>query len=262
MGSKPTHPELLDWLAAWFRDADGGGQSLKKLHKMIVMSAVYRQTSLVEATIDADRGPARSSTLSVRAEGQAGSTLDADNRYLWRMNRRKLEAEAIRDSVLFVAGKLDRTMGGPGYRAFGFQDDHSPCYLYDQFDPDEPQSHRRSIYRLIVRSAPDPFFESLDCADPSALVERRNETLTALQALAMLNNKFMVRMSEHFAERVEKGVPPGADWPAKTDMAFRLALGRSPTADEPPILVEFGGKQGLAAVCRLIFNMNEFAFAD
>ncbi len=255
MGSRPTHPELLDWLSTWFRDEAGAGQSLKKLHKMIAMSAVYQQASVVPADgtdAKAGSGPTR----------QAGPTVDADNRYLWRMNRRKLEAEAIRDSVLLVAGKLDLTMGGPGYRAFGFQDDHSPRYLYDQFDPDDPQSHRRSIYRLIVRSAPDPFFESLDCADPSALVDRRNETLTALQALAMLNNKFMVRMAGHFAERVEKSVPPGVDWPVKFEKAFRLALGRSPTADERAILVEYGSKQGLTAVCRLILNMNEFAFAD
>jgi hypothetical protein len=252
MGSRPTHPELLDWLAVWFRDE--GGQSFKRLHKLIVTSSVYRQTS----------GPPSNwpSASSIPQLASRAQSLDAGNQFLWRMNRRKLEAEAIRDSVMAVAGQLDRTMGGPGFQAFVLKDDHSPHYLYDQFDPEDPKSHRRSIYRLIVRSVPDPFLETLDCADPSLIVERRDETITPLQALSLLNNKFMVRMAEHFANRVTAGLPTDADWPAKADAAFRLALGRLPTAEERRVLVDLGEKHGLANVCRVIFNASEFVFVD
>jgi hypothetical protein len=235
MGTLPTHPELLDWLAVEFRD---GPQSIKQLHRMICMSAVYRQSS----------------------DGQREfEKHDGSNHFLWRMNRRKLEAETVRDSVLAVAGKLDTTPGGPGYRAFGFTDDHSPHYDYQAYDPDDPQSLRRSVYRLIVRSVPDPFMATLDCADASALVAKRNETVTPLQSLALLNNKFMVRMAEHFAERV---APLGAGNSERLQAAWRFALSREPTEAELAKFVNFADRHGLANACRLIFNMNEFVFVD
>ena len=252
MGSRPSHPELLDWLALWFHGE--GSQSVKRLHKLIVMSSVYRQTS----------GPPSNPPSASRAPKLASraQSLDAGNQFLWRMNRRKLEAEAIRDTVMAVSGQLDRTMGGPGFQVFVLKDDHSPHYLYEQFDPDDPKSHRRSIYRLVVRSVPDPFLEILDCADPSVIVERRNETMTPLQALSLLNNKFMVRMAEHFADRVKASLPADAGWPAKVDAAVRLALGREPTAEERGVLVDLGEKHGFANVCRVIFNASEFVFVD
>jgi hypothetical protein len=235
MGSRPSHPELLDWLAVEFRDR---GQSIKHLHRLLVTSAVYRQSSAHHA------GHAR---------------VDADNRLLWRMERRRLEAEAVRDAVLAVSGRLDLKMYGPGFRPFGFKDDHSPHYLYEQHDPDDPAARRRSVYRFLVRSRPDPFLETLDCADPSLVVEKRNETLTALQALALLNNKFMVRMARHFAERVEK---LGPDLPSRITAAYRLALGRAPAAEELRLLADYAQKHGLANTCRLILNTNEFSFVD
>ncbi len=235
MGNRPSHPELLDWLAVEFRD---GAQSLKQLHRLLLTSSVYRQTS---------------------SHDLASARVDEGNRLLWRMNRRKLEAEAVRDAVLAISGKLDLSMGGPGYRPFGFKDDNSPHYQYEEHDPDDPASLRRSIYRFLVRSVPEPFAESLDCADPSLQVERRNETLTALQALALLNNRFMVRMAQHFAARVEK---QAADLPGRVEAAHRLALGRAPTADEQRLLTELARKQGLAQMCRLLFNSNEFIFID
>jgi hypothetical protein len=175
------------------------------------------------------------------------------------MNRRKLEAEAVRDSVLVVAGKLNENLGGPGFYVFGFRDDHSPHYTYEDCDPDDPLSHRRSVYRFIVRSVPDPFMTTLDCADSSAAVAKRNETLSPLQALALLNNRFIVRMSEHFANRVE-GM--GSNTTEHLFAAWRLAFGRSPEADELSPLAEFADKHGLANACRVIFNMNEFVFVD
>ncbi len=235
MGSEPTHPELLDWLAVWFRDDAGG--SLKKLHKLIVMSETYRQTSANHAD---------------------GAGLDAENRYLWRMNRGKLDAESLRDSMLLVAGKLDLTMGGPSARQFWFKDDHSPIYDYAKFDPDSPEAYRRSIYRFVVRSVPDPFMDRLDCPDPSALTPKRNNTLTAIQALALLNNPFVIRMAEHFAERVAaKGSPD-----EQIREAYRLAFGRAPSATENTRLTEFAARNGMPNTCRLLLNSNEFIFSD
>jgi hypothetical protein len=226
---------LLDWLAADFRD---GGQSLKKLHRLMVMSAVYRQSS---------------------ADNPAAAKTDAGNRWLWRMNRRRLDAESIRDAVLAVSGKLDLTMYGPGFDLFGFRDDHSPHYLYDQANIDDPKSYRRTIYRFVVRSVPDPLMECLDCADPSLNVPVRNTTITALQALALLNNPFLVRQAEHLAARVE---PVGRDLPSRIDAVFRRALGRAMTEDERKTLAAYAHKHGLPNTCRLILNMNEFVFID
>ena len=114
------------------------------------------------------------------------------------------EPDAARRGSLYAircclsAGNLDLTMGGPAVQWFLFKDDHSPVYDYARFDPDAPGAHRRSIYRFIVRSVPDPFMERLDCPDPSVLTPKRSTTLTAIQALAMMNNPFVVRMSRAF----------------------------------------------------------------
>src|SRR4029450_10533406 len=106
---------------------------------------------------------------------------------------------------LLLAGKLDTTMGGPSFQDFVIEHpEHSPHYEYHLFDPDDPKSHRRSIYRWIVRSQPQPFLTTLDCADPSMSVEKRNESLSALQALALMNNQLMVVMAKHFASRLEQ----------------------------------------------------------
>jgi hypothetical protein len=150
-------------------------------------------------------------------------------------------------------------MYGPGFKPFGFKDDHSPHYLYAEHNPDDPASHRRSVYRFLVRSVPEPFMETMDCADPSLRVEKRNETLTALQALALLNDKFMVRMAEHFAGRIEK---MGPDLPSRLTAGYRLALGRAPSTEELALLTEYARKHGLANACRLILNTNEFCFVD
>jgi hypothetical protein len=235
MGSLPSHPELLDWLAVEFRDR---GESLKALHRLIVTSSTYRQSS---------------------AEEPANARLDAANRFLWRQNRRRLDAEAVRDTVLATSGKLDLRRGGPSVRQFAFKDDHSPIYDYASFDVDDPDAYRRSVYRFIVRSVPDPLMECLDCADPSLLTPKRNTTLTALQALAMLNNALFVRQAEHFANRLSTA---SADPREQVRLAYRLALSREPRDDEAQVLVEYAATYNLANACRLIFNMNEFVFID
>jgi hypothetical protein len=225
MGTAPSHPELLDWLAVWFRDEAKG--SLKQLHRLLVLSATYRQSSV---------------------HREEAAKLDADNRLLWRMNRMRLDAESVRDATLLVAGKLDLTMGGPSVRQFGFKDDHSPVYDYAAFDPDAPGAYRRSIYRFLVRSAPDPFMERLDCPDPSLLTPKRSTTLTAIQALAMWNNRFMVRMADHLAARAA----------GDRDRLGRLVVGRALSKAE----ADYGTRHGLANLARVLLNTNEFLFVD
>jgi hypothetical protein len=237
MGAVPTHPDLLDWLAAEFRD---GGGSLKSLHRLIVTSAAYRQASTAREDCAA---------------------IDGDNQYLWRQNRRKLEAEAIRDAVLAAAGTLDLTMGGPGWQDFKVEHpQHSPHYRYDLADPDDKKTWRRGVYRFIVRSQTQPFMTCLDCADPSMRVEKRNESISALQALALLNNGFMVVQARQFADRVVREA--GDDPAAQVKRAFELAMGRDPDAEEAAALVEVAKTHGLANVCRAILNLNEFSFVD
>jgi len=237
MGGLPSHPELLEWLAVEFRD---GGQSLKALHRWIVTSATYRQ---------------RSDVAQERA-----SAMDADNRLLWRAGRRKLEAEAVRDAALMVAGKLDLRMGGPSFQDFVVErPEHSPHYEYHLHDPEDPRSHRRSVYRFVVRSQQQPFMTVLDCADPSMQVGRRNEGASPLQALALLNNPLMLSMSRHFASRLE--AMPG-DLDARVARAHAEALGRAPTTGERAALVAHARAHGLANTCRLLLNLNEFVYID
>jgi mono/diheme cytochrome c family protein len=237
MGSPPTHPELLDWLAAEFRD---GGGSLKALHRLIVTSATYRQSAASVAEFAA---------------------IDSGNQFLWRQNRRKLEAEAVRDAVLAVAGTLDLTMGGPGWQDFKIERPaHSPHYRYDLADPEDTSTWRRGVYRFIVRSQTQPFMTVLDCADPSMRVEKRNQSISALQALALLNNGFMTTQARHFAARVEREA--GSDAASQVDLAMRLALGRPATAEERTALVSLTAAHGLANTCRAILNLNEFSFVD
>ena len=215
---------------------------MKKLHKLILTSAAYRQISSVTP-----------------ATARAAET-DSENRLLWRANRRKLEAEAVRDAVLFVSGQLDPRMYGPGFQDFVIEKpEHSPHYEYEKFNPDDLSARRRSVYRFIVRSQQQPFMTTLDCADPSMLVARRNESVSPLQALALLNNSFMLAMAEAFARRLEADYP---DPTVRVARAFSLALSRSSTSVELDALTEFALKNGLPNACRLLFNLNEFSFVD
>jgi hypothetical protein len=237
MGQLPTHPELLDWLAAEFRD---NGQSLKKLHKLIVTSATYRQAS--------------------RHDPKAAS-VDVDNRLLWRGTRTRLDAEQVRDAILQISGRLDRTTGGPSDQQFAMRPGiHvTPVVEYGKFDWDRPQGHRRSVYRFVFRTLPDPFVDCLDGADPSQLTPKRNESVTALQALALLNSEFVLVHSRAFAARLEKQSP---DRDKQVVMACEQTWGRSPTAEERKALAGYAAKHGLPNLCRVLFNSNEFLFVD
>jgi hypothetical protein len=235
MGSEPSHPELLDWLAYWFMD---NGESLKALHKLIVTSATYQQSSTDNPDL---------------------AKIDSDNRYLWRMNRARLDAEQVRDTILYVSGQLDERMGGPSDQQFYFKDDHSPVYDYTRFDVDSPASRRRSIYRFIVRSVPDPLMDTLDCPDASLLTGKRNTTITALQALATLNNPFVLKQSEHLANRL---TTERKALDAQIRCAFELALHRPPTKAEQTRFTSYAEEHGLSNACRVLFNSSEFMFID
>lgn len=235
-GARPSHPELLDWLAVEFRDQGG---SLKQLHRLIVTSATYRQTS----------------------SSRQGQEIDAGNTLLWRQNRRKLEAEAVRDAVLAISGTLDLTMGGPGWQDFVVErPEHSPHYEYSLADPEEKRTWRRSVYRFIVRSQTQPWMTALDCADPSIRVDRRNESLSPLQALTMLNNGFMISQARHFAARLERESP--GSQAARIERAFQLGFGRLPSEKEKAAFVAFAERYGLPNLCRAFLNLNEFNFVD
>jgi Protein of unknown function (DUF1553)/Protein of unknown function (DUF1549)/Planctomycete cytochrome C len=236
MGSLPTHPELLDWLAADFRDSGG---SLKRLHRQIVTSAAYRRAS---------------------THDDANAKIDADNRYLWRMNRGRLDAEMLRDTLLAVSGKLDLKMGGPSVMQFDFKDPNkevSPLISYDKFDPDSPASYRRGIYRFIFRNINDPLLETFDSVDPSLSMAKRNFTITPLQALVLYNNRFVLRQCEHLAARLEREAP---DTPARINRACQLTMGRVPTREEAELLTAYAKRHGLANACRVLFNCNDFLF--
>jgi hypothetical protein len=236
MGGKPTHPELLDWLAIDFRDSGG---SFKRLHRHIVLSAAYRQSSVGSA------------------EAQK---IDGDNRLLTSMPRRRLDAESLRDATLAVSGQLRRTMGGPGYELFRFKDDHSPTYDHaDLTRIHDPATYRRTGYRFVVRSVPNPFLDCLDCANPNQPVPTRNTTLTALQALAMRNNPFMVRQAQYFAERVQAEAHTPA---TRAERAYRLAYGTQPDAATIAALSAHAEKHGWPATCRVLLNANAFVFVD
>jgi len=230
-GGKPSHPELLDWLAAEFIRS---GWDVKHLQRLIVTSAAYGRAS------NADESP------------------DSSNRLLARMNSRRLDAESMRDAVLAVSGCLNLEAGGPGYQDFEYQDAYAPIYRY--VTADAPELWRRSIYRFVVRTTPQRFMTTLDCPNPANLTPARLTTTTALQSLALMNNDFMLRQSGHFAQRVRQEA--GDEVSAQVRRAFALAFQRSPDADELKGAVALATSQGLAALCRVLFNANEFVHVD
>jgi hypothetical protein len=235
MGGKPTHPTLIDWLAVEFRESGG---SLKRLHRLIVTSAAYRQSSHSDAM---------------------AAKLDAENQFLWRMNPTRLDAESIHDAVLQISGKLDLTIGGPSVKQFvetpGIH--VTPTVDYAGFDVESPANYRRSVYRFLFRTLPDPFMEAMDCPDASQLAPVRGSSVGPLQALAMLNDRFIVRQSEHTAARLQR---ISADQLEQIFQLFRFALLRTPTDEERDRWLNYAKQHGLANACRVMFNTSEFLF--
>jgi hypothetical protein len=261
MGAAPSHPELLDWLAIWFRDDAGG--SLKKLHRLIVTSATYRQSVAAAAVRRLTSLSGKSDKLQDKNQSllTSAATSDADNRFLAHMNRTRLDAEQVRDSILLMSGKLDLRMGGPSDQQFDLQPGvHvTPKVDYAKFDVDSATGHRRSVYRFLFRTLPDPMMDALDCPAGDQLTPVRNNAMTVQQALALWNSALTVRYAEHFAELLERSEP---DMKARIGVACEWTWGRPPTSDEQSELAAYAEQHGLANLCRLLFNSNEFIFVN
>ncbi|MCU0707031.1 MAG: DUF1553 domain-containing protein [Pirellula sp.] len=233
-GGKPSHPELLDWLAGELIRCN---YSLKTISRLICTSQAYRQSS--------------------RHTSRDGMAVDAQNRWIWRQSLRRLDAETIRDSVLFIAGTLQRTKFGPGYQDFDYQEEYAPIYRYRTAD--RPDLWRRSLYRFVVRTTPHPFLTPLDCPDPANLTPRRNVTTTAIQSLATWNHEWILQQARYMAERIQKEHSRDA-W---VQAAYQDAFCREPTPEERVASEALlGSDQGLADLCRVLVNSNEFLTID
>ncbi|HKX33590.1 MAG TPA: PSD1 and planctomycete cytochrome C domain-containing protein [Blastocatellia bacterium] len=249
-GRAPTHPELLDWLAARFVE---GGWSIKKMHRTIMLSHAYRLASA---------GP----------NAAANEQSDVANDYLWRFDRRRLEAEEIRDAILALSGQLDRSMGAehpfPAEKTWRFTQHEQFFAVYG--------TNRRSVYVMQQRLKKHPFFETFDGADQSAITDRRLESTTPIQALFLLNNPWLHEQAAHFAARIEAAARTPA---GRIDYAFRLAYGRAAKPDEiqeaalylrrvtqdleaiktPPEKI---APAALASYLRVLLSSNEFLYVD
>jgi hypothetical protein len=239
-GETPTHPELLDWLAATFVE---NGTSLKSLHKLILLSDTWRLGNAADS---------------------ANLAADPENKLLWRMNRRRIEAEALRDSVLSVSGRLNLTMYGPPVApplsAEEMQGIKETYMWPATVDPNK--ASRRSVYLYVKRSFPMPLFSIFDVNDPSQSCARRESTNVAPQALALLNNSFLSDQASSLAARLTK--ESGGDSGRLVDRAWHLALSRSPSAEERSRAMRMldSGPKALERFCLMLFNLNEFLYVD
>jgi hypothetical protein len=231
-GARPVNPPLLDWLASEFV---ARGWSIKALQKLIVTSATFRQSS------------------RPRPEGLAA---DAGSRLLWRYPPRRLEAEAIRDMMLAVAGTLDLRMGGPGFSAFAPNDNY--VRVYNPKTEYGPADWRRMVYQTKVRMAQDSTFGAFDCPDAGQNQPSRPRSTTPLQALNLFNSRFVAQQADHFAARLRREA--GADPARQVQLAYQLAIGRDPDGEEARLCADLVERQDLATFCRVLFNTNEFLF--
>jgi Protein of unknown function (DUF1553)/Protein of unknown function (DUF1549)/Planctomycete cytochrome C len=236
MGDVPSHPELIDWLAVWFRDQSG--QSLKQLHRLIVTSHTYQQSS---------------------RQNEQAHQIDSANRLLWRQNAQRLDADSFHDSVLSVAGQLDESMGGPSVQQFkqspGPQS--TPILDYTVYDWSSPGAGRRSIYRYVWRGIPDPLFNTMDFPDLGLLSPTRGTSASPLQSLALLNNAFVLHFSQAMAGHLQK---ESTELNEQVRQAVRRVFLRAPKAEESQLMTKYAERHGLAALCRMLLNSNEFLF--
>ncbi|MEN3942757.1 PSD1 and planctomycete cytochrome C domain-containing protein [Prosthecobacter sp. SYSU 5D2] len=231
-GALPTHPELLSWLASEFIRS---GWSIKHMQKLIVMSQTWQQSS------------------APREEGLAA---DAQTQLLWRYPPRRMEAEALRDAMLTVAGTLDLKMGGPGYSAFAPNSNY--VRVYDPKDSFGPEDWRRMIYMTKVRVAQDSTFGSFDCPDAGQAQPKRSRSTTAIQALSLFNSSFVHQQADHFAVRIQREAGPEPE--KQIHRAFALTTQRPPSEEEVTACQTLVQDHGLTALCRVLLNANEFLF--
>ncbi len=231
-GARPSHPELLDFLASEFVEH---GWSQKHIHRLIVRSATYRQAS---------------------ASNPKGSAADAGSRLLWRYPPRRLEAEPLRDAVLAVSGNLDLRMGGPGFDLF--EPNTNYVKVYNPKKVFGPPEWRRMVYQNKPRMQLDDVFGSFDCPDAGQIAPRRTSSTTALQALNLLNSRFVLQQAGIFAERLKREA--GDEVAAQVRRGFRLAFQREATTEEVSAGTKLVREHGLAAFCRAMLNANEFLY--
>jgi len=230
-GIPPTHPELLDWFASEFIRS---GWSVKQMHRKIVLSDTYRQSSQLRADFAA---------------------IDSDVRFLWRYPSRRLEAEAIRDSMLAVSGKLNLKMYGRGYDLFNQRGGLSGFVPVESYQGD---GLRRMIYAHKVRRETEAVFGAFDCPDAGQSTAVRIESTTPIQALNLFNSRFTLEQSDAFAKRVVDEV--GDDVSEQIWRSFQHAYQRDPTDSEVAQIEPIVRQYGLATLCRALFNSNEFLF--
>jgi len=234
-GTRPSHPELIDWLAGWFRD---NGYQLKALHQLIVTSATYRQSARANAT---------------------ALQMDRDNRLLWRFSPRRVEGEVLRDSLLFVSGALNPQQGGPGFEDVKEIHFNAGRY-YHPIVREGSEFDRRTIYRFTPRGGRDSLLDGFDCPDPSTTTPARTVTTTPLQALSLRNSPFIWRLAKRLAKRLEDEV--GEDPAAQVEQAWMLCLGRIPDNDERQRAVGLVREHGMPALARILFNSGEFVVIE
>ncbi len=230
-GTLPTHPELLDWLAAEFV---ASGWSIKHIQRLILTSRTWQQDS--------------------RPRGEA-MRVDASSRLLWRFPPRRIEAEGIRDGILAATGKIDLRMGGPGFSAF--QVDMENVRHYHPKQDYGPEDWRRMIYMTKVRQERDAVFGLFDCPDGNQVTPQRSRSTTPLQALNLLNSRFVNQQAGFLAERLKDA---GDSTEQQVRDAYELCFGRPPEEDEVTSAAEFIDQQGLMQFARAMLNANEMVF--
>lgn len=230
-GSPPSHPDLLDWLAAEFME---NGWSVKHIHKLILTSKTWKQDS--------------------RPNAEA-MVQDASTQLLWRFPPRRLEAEAIRDSILSATNKLDRSIGGAGFSGFVVGNENVRHYF-----PKEsygPEDWRRMVYMIRVRREVESVFGIFDCPEGNQGTPKRTRSTTPLQALNLFNSEFVTQQAEFLAERLNSA---GKDRSAIAVESYQLCFGRKPTSREAGLALEMIEQVGLIQYCRVLLNSNEFVF--
>jgi hypothetical protein len=241
-GDRPSHPELLDYLATQFVEKKW---SMKAMHKMMLLSNTYRQST---------------ENVSHRAYAEA----DPKNQLLWRMHWIRLEGEEVRDSLLAVSGQLQKSTGGPGVFVSLPDDVAGGFEFFKWFPSDEKQQARRTIYTFQRRSVMNPMIEVFDGANMSEVCSRRSTTVVPTQAFSLLNGDFTHKSARHFAERILEMA--GTDVDKQLDLAFLLALARRPTdAERSRYKALYAGStaaESLTSLGVVLFNLNEFLYLE
>ena len=245
-GMKPTHPELLDWLANEFVLS---GWSVKHVHRLIVMSATYRQSSQIQisSVLRAVESEIKNQKSAIQKDSEA--------KLLWHFPTRRLEAEALHDSMLAISGQLNLSMYGRGYDLFDKRGGLSGFNPVEKFTP---ENQRRMIYAHKVRRESEAVFGAFDCPDAGQSTATRRASTTPIQALNLFNSAFTLAQAQAFAARIQ--TEAGADTAKQIQRAYQLALNRSATPEELRDTQPIIEQQGLTVLCRVLFNSNEFLF--